>query len=67
VDPIDALNAVDGRDVGMIERGQRARLALEARQPFRVAREDRRKNLDGDVAAKRCVARAVDLALCRQR
>jgi hypothetical protein len=35
----------------MIERGQRSRFPLEAREPVGVRRERRRQHLDGDVAA----------------
>ena len=46
----------------MIERGEHARLALEARQPIGVAGEAPRQDLDRDVAAELRVARAIDLA-----
>ena len=39
---IGRLEAVDGRDVGMIERRQQIRFPREARQALRVAGEERR-------------------------
>ena len=48
---VDTLQAVNRRDVGMIERGQHARLAFEPREPLRVCRERGRQNLDGNLAA----------------
>jgi hypothetical protein len=56
------FDAVNGRDVGVIERGQRPRLALESREPFGVVREDVRQGLDSDVAAQAVVAGTVDFA-----
>src|SRR5207247_2361074 len=56
------LEAVYGPDVRMVERGQHARLSLEAGQAFWIAHESRGKNLDGDVAAKPRVVSAVHLA-----
>ncbi len=57
-----ALEAVDLGDVGMIERRQRLRLALETRQPLGIAGQRRRQRLQRHVAAQRRVARAIDLA-----
>ena len=59
---IRVLHAVDGGDVGMVERRQQACLALEARQAVRISRERGRDNLDRHVAAERGIARAIDLA-----
>jgi hypothetical protein len=56
------LDAVDGRDVRMIQRRQRFRFALKAREPVRVLCKDLRKDLDRDVAAQPRVGRAIDLA-----
>src|SRR5439155_5488649 len=56
------LEAVDVRDVGVVERGQRLRLAREARQPVGVGREVIREDLDRDVAIEFAVAGAIDLA-----
>src|SRR5215467_12845118 len=50
------------RDVRMIERRKEARLTLEARAPAGVVAERRRQDFDRDVAAKRRVASAIDLA-----
>jgi methyltransferase family protein len=59
----DALvDAMDGRNVWMIERGRHARLALETRQRFRVARECSRQNLDRDIAAKLGIVGAINIA-----
>jgi hypothetical protein len=46
----------------MIQRGQSARLATEARQPLRVARELGRQGFDGDIAPELAIVRAIDLA-----
>ena len=54
--------AVNGCDIGMIQRGQRVRLALEPRHALGVGGERRQEHLDSDVAAKTRVARAVDFA-----
>ena len=56
------LEAVDGADVRVIERGEDARLSLEAREAIRVGGECQRQDLDRHVASKPRVARAVDLA-----
>jgi hypothetical protein len=47
----------------MIERREDASLAFEAREPVRVAGEQRRQNLNRNVAAETAVAGAIDLAL----
>ena len=54
-------HAVDRRDVGMVQRGEQAGLALEAREALGIGREARRQDLDRDVAPQRLVACAVDL------
>ena len=46
----------------MVERGQDARLALEARQAIGMRRERGRQELDGHVAPETGVARAIDFA-----
>ena len=61
-DAVGLLEAVDRADVRMIQRGEHARLALEAREPVGVARERARQDLDRDVAPELRVARAVHLA-----
>ena len=60
--PSRFLEAVDRADVGMVQRREHPRLALEAREPIRVARERARQDLDRDVAPELRVARAVHLA-----
>ena len=57
-----SLEAVDLRDVRVVERGERLRLALEAHQAIRIAGERRRQHLDGDVAIELRVAGAIHLA-----
>ena len=56
------LESVDAADVRMIQRGEHPRLALEACQAARVARELARQDFDGDVAPELRVVRAVDFA-----
>ncbi len=55
-------DVMNGQDVGMAQRSDRARLLLETPQPFRVGRERRRHYLDGDIAAQALVACLVHLA-----
>ena len=50
------------RDVGVVGRGQRLRLTREPRQTIRIAREELRQHLDGDVAAEPRIFRAEHLA-----
>jgi len=47
----------------VIQRGERLRLALEARSDVRLTGDVRRQDLDGDRALQARVARAVDFAL----
>ncbi len=47
-DAIRLLQPVDLRDVGMVQRGERLRLALEARQPIGVTGKGVGKNLERD-------------------
>ena len=61
--PAVLLEAVDLGDVRMIQRREQLRLALEARQPFGIAREQIRQHFDRDVAIEPRVGRAIDLAL----
>jgi hypothetical protein len=56
------FDAVDLRDVWMIERSQRFRFAFEARQALRVAGEHVRQDLQRNGPIKLDVARAIDLA-----
>jgi hypothetical protein len=56
------LEAVDGADVGVVERRQQLRLAAEPRQAFRVLRDRRRQHLDGNLAIQAGVAGAIHRA-----
>ena len=63
--PLNAValfDAVDGGDVRMVQRGDHARLALEARDPVRVGGELGGQHLDRDVTTELGVVGAVDLA-----
>ena len=62
IDVAGFFEAVDGCDIGMIQRSQSARLAAEARQPFGVTRELIRQCLDGDIAPELVVVRTIYLA-----
>ena len=57
------FQSVDGRDVGMVERGEQFRVALEAGQSVGIAREFFRGRVDRDLAAELRVAGAPRLAL----
>src|SRR5262249_15334255 len=59
---VGLLEAVDGSNVGMIQRSQHAGFALEAGEALGIARKFLGQYLDGDVAAELCVGGAVDLA-----
>ena len=61
-DAVGFFEPVDRADVRMVQRGEHPRLALEAREPIRVARERARQDLDRDVASELRVARPVHLA-----
>jgi len=56
------LDSVDLRDVGMIQRGEQLRFALEARAARGLVSGNRRNDFDRDVAAETRVARPVHLA-----
>ena len=56
------FKAVNDGDVGMIQRCQHARLALESTDPFWIRREGSRQHLDGHLAPELGVPRPVDLA-----
>jgi hypothetical protein len=56
------LQAVDVRNVRVIERGEHVCLALEARQPLGILGEDVRQDFQRDVAVELGVAGAIDLA-----
>jgi hypothetical protein len=55
-------DVVDGEDVRMVERSDRARLLLEPPQALGIARNVGRQHLDGHIATETQIARAVDLA-----
>ncbi len=55
------LEAIHVRDVGVVEPGERACLALETRDAIRIRGDRLRKDLQRDVAAQSCVAGTVDL------
>ena len=57
-----ALNAIDGRDVRMIEGGERLGFAREAQHTIRVRGEQLGKDLQRDVAIELRIAGAIDLA-----
>jgi hypothetical protein len=61
-DADDLVVAVDGRDVGVVERGEDLGFALEAGEPLGVRGERGRKELDRDVATEGRVGRLPDLA-----
>src|SRR5436305_569873 len=52
------VDAVDGRDVWMVDRGQRPRFALEARQAGHVGVEFRWENFDRDLSTELRIAGA---------
>ena len=56
------LEAVDRTDVGMVQRREHPRLALEPREPIGVARERTGQDLDRDVARELGVVRLIHLA-----
>ena len=60
--PIMRADVVDGDDAGSVEGGGGARLLLQPRHPIGIAREQRRQDLDRDVAVQPRIARLVDLA-----
>ena len=56
------IDAVNLRDVRMIERGQQHRFALKTCEAARIRCDPLRQDLDGHIAAQLLVPRAVDLA-----
>ena len=56
------LDAVDGGDVRVVQRGQRLRFAREAREAIGIGGQGCGQDLDGDVAIELGIARAIDLA-----
>ncbi len=61
VRPAVDAHVIDGRNVGMTQRGGRPGFLFEAGQPLRVGREERRQNLDGHLAPEPRVPGAIDL------
>ncbi len=61
-DAVRLLDAVDGGDVRMIERGERLGLAREPGEALGVGGDGGGQDLDGDVAIELGVAGAIDLA-----
>ena len=59
---IGLFEAVDRRDIGMVERGEDVRLTLEARQSVGVQRERIRQDLDCHVTLQLRVACAIHFA-----
>ena len=56
------LDAVDRRDVRMVQRRENARFPFEPREASRIVRQCARQKLDGDLTPELRVPRAVDLA-----
>ena len=61
-DAVRVLQPVNGGNVGVIQRCEDFRFALEPGQPVSVGRERGRQNLDGDLPLQLRVGRAIDLA-----
>jgi hypothetical protein len=60
--PVAARDAIDMRDVRVVECGQRLGFLLEARDAVGIVGERGGKHLDRDVALELGIARAIDLA-----
>ena len=58
---VHLLDVVDRGDVGVLERGERARFPLEANEPLRVGGKGWRQNLKRDLATELRIAGAIDL------
>ena len=58
--PVPLLEAVDRGDVGMIQRCQHFRFALEARQSLRVTGHRSRQHLDGDLSLQVRIGGPID-------
>ena len=54
------LQAVDGRDVGMVERSEHFRFALESREALSIRGDRRRQHFDRDGTLQVRVGRAID-------
>jgi len=55
-------DVMNGENVGMVERGHRSRLLLEATQPVRLVGERLRNNLQSDIAPKPRISRAINFS-----
>ena len=60
--PVSSLEAVDDRDVRMIQRGQRLRFTLEPSEALIVLRERFGQNLDRNLSPQVHIARAILVA-----
>lgn len=60
--PVDVFDAVDGGNVGMVQRRQHSGFALEPQEPIRVVRNGDRQDLDGDIALKLGITRSMHFA-----
>ena len=60
IDDLGAADVVHRHDIRVIDRGDRARLALESREPIGISCKNRGQHLDGDVAAEPRVPRPID-------
>jgi len=58
---VGLLEAVERSDIGVVERCQELRLALEAGQVIGIVRNGIREDLEGDLALQPGVPRTVDL------
>jgi len=56
------LDAINRRDIGMIQRGQHLGFALESRHVLRIVGQGRGQDLDRDVAVQLGVVGAINLA-----
>ena len=56
------VETVNRGDIGMVQRREQLRLALESRDAIRVGHKGVGEDLDRDVATELRVARAIDLA-----
>jgi hypothetical protein len=61
VDAVGVLDRVDGDDIGVVQRGNRLGLALEAPEAVGVGRHLQRQDLEGDTAVQPGVFGGVDL------
>ena len=59
---VEFFEPMDRCDMGMIQCCEQTGLAPESREPIRVRGEDRREDLDRDVATQLRIARAIDFA-----